>query len=102
MALRPRGSATRAHTVPTWHIYDIYLIYYIYINGSSAFPRWEGLLTLKIVGYYKPDDFLFYLPCGTNPHAILTFQVTWHNEERRIGGASKDPRVDRVDTDHPI
>ena len=44
MALRPRGSATQAHAVPTWHIYFIYFIYYIYINGSSALPIWEWVI----------------------------------------------------------
>ena len=45
---RPRGSAMGTHAAPTWRgIYFILYIYYLsYINGSSAFPIWEGLLTL--------------------------------------------------------
>ena len=37
---------------------DIYFIfiYYRKYKWSSAFPIWEGLLTLQIVGSYKPDE----------------------------------------------
>ena len=68
----PRGSTTRTRTAPTWRIIHIYYIYILYINGSLAFPIWEGLLIALIVGYYKTDDLLYFFPCGTNPHTPLT------------------------------
>ena len=76
----PRGSATRAHAT-----YSIYIILLLYIyNGSSAFPIWEGLLIVLIVGSYKPDDLCYFFPCGTNPHESYLMQMTWRDEERRI------------------
>ena len=62
---RPRGSATQTRAAPTWRVLYIYSLFIItYMNGSSAFPIWEGLLTLYIVGSYKPDDSLFLFPMG--------------------------------------
>ena len=67
------------------YTYTYYLfIYYIY-KGSSAFPIWEGLLIILIVGSYKLDDLCYFSPCGTNPHESYLMQVTWRKEKRRIG-----------------
>ena len=69
---RPRGSATRTRTAPMWRVLYIYSLFIItYINGSSAFSIWEGLLPSQIVGYYKPDKMLYLIPCGTKSHTFF-------------------------------
>ena len=55
----PRGAYAALH---------IYLLLLYSINGFSAFRSPEGYSTHKIVGSYKPDDSLSFIPCGTNPH----------------------------------
>ena len=67
----PRGSATRAHAVPTWllRIFIIYL-HSIY-NGYSAFRISEGFSNSLFVGSYKPDDLLYSFLCGTNTRDVL-------------------------------
>ena len=64
---RPRGRDTRTRAAPTWR--DIHLfIYLLYIIRFFCLPYMGGLLTLEIVGCYKPDDLFFFFQCGTNPH----------------------------------
>ena len=43
----------------------------------------NGIQTLYSSGVI-PDDLLYFIPCGTNPHNVLKMQVTWLDEERRI------------------
>ena len=78
----PRGPAQRAYVARIHTIY-FYLLYIV--KRSSAFAE-EGLLTLLNVGYYIPDSFLYYFPCGTKFCVLLTVQATWRNVERRIKG----------------
>ena len=51
-------------------------------------------------GLVNPTISFFFSSVGLN-HTLLTVQVTWRDEERRIGGASEDPGVDRVERRPP-
>ena len=64
---RPRGSATRTRAAHTWR--DIHIIIYLlYIIRFFVLPYMGRVITLQIVGSYKPDDLFSFLQCGTNPH----------------------------------
>ena len=87
---RPRGSATRTRAAPTWRVYIIlFYYYYIYIKRVLQ-PRLdgEGVNPLKWRVLYT-RHFPKYFWCGTNLHTLLTFQVTWREEKRRIDGARR-------------
>ena len=67
--MAPRATWQR-HAGPrgAYAVLHIYLLLLFSINGFSAFRSPEGYSTHKIVGSYKPDDSLSFIPCGTNPH----------------------------------
>ena len=57
------------------------------------------VITLQIVGSYKPDDLFFFFQCGTNPH------YSYLSGDVARGGASdraidRSVGVDHVDADH--
>ena len=43
------------------------------------------VITLQIVGSYKPDDLFFFFSRVGLTHTLLTFQVTWTRAEHWIG-----------------
>ena len=69
-------------SAPTWREYILYYIILIYIKGVFVLPYMGRAIPLETVGLFKPDSFSNIFPCGTNPH-LLTFQVTWHDRDRR-------------------
>ena len=98
---RPRGSATRTRAAPTWrdiHI-DIYLLYIIRFFGLPYMGR---VITLQIVGSYKPDDLFFIFSCGTDPHVLPLMQVTWRGAERWIWRAIDRRALIAWSADHQI
>ena len=68
-------------------------------DPRNAYLDLKGIQPLNPSGFINPTTFYNFSRVGLI-HTLLTLQVTWRNEERWIGGASEDPRVDRVDADH--
>ena len=63
----PRGSATRAHAAYNYILYS-YITYSI--MGFQPSVDRKGIQPIRSFGSYKPDDFLSFIPCGTNPHGF--------------------------------
>ena len=82
------------------YTYYIHILHIDSIRGIQPPVYREGIRPFKSSGLINPTIFLFYFRVGLI-HTSIT-QVTWRDEERRISGASEDPRVDRVDADHLI
>ena len=89
----PRRSA---QSLPgAFYISTIYLLLLYSINGFSAFRIPEGYSTHKIVGSYKPDDSLSFIPCGTHPHCFYNVgDVARRGVTNQTGDRST--RVDRM------
>ena len=95
MALRPRGSATRASAVPTWHIYYIYSYITYSIRGIQPPVYREGIRPLSPSGLINPTEFLITFRVGIIPHA------TYHAGDVARRGATdqmgnRSTRVDRM------
>ena len=70
----------------------IYLFHIVNIMGISAFCIAEGYSTHLIIGSYKPDDSVYFFPCGTNPQDVFKMQVTWRQSKCQIVGVLESMR----------
>ena len=73
------------------------------MEGPRVSGPWLVFRGGNAIGVYRPliyrGAFHFFLPCGTMSHTILTLQVTWRRDERRIELEAFN-RVDRSPRDH--
>ena len=60
VALRPRGSATRASAEPKWHIHYIYSYITYSIRGIQPPIYREGIRPLSPSGLINPTEFLIF------------------------------------------
>ena len=98
----PRGPAQRLRGA--YYIPIVYLYYILYIQrGFQPSVARKGIHPLGSSGIINPTVITNFFRVGLKSHTVvLKLQATWSEERRRIDGASEDPRVDRVDADHPI
>ena len=59
---------TRATRLRGTVLYILYIYYLYSIKGVFVLPYMGRVITLQIVGSYKPDDLFSFFQCGTNPH----------------------------------
>ena len=75
------------------------------MEGPRVSGPWLVFRGGNAIGVYRPliyrGAFLFFLPCVTMSHTILTLQVTWRRDERRIELEAFD-RVDPSPRDRQI
>ena len=69
---------------PRGAIYHILHYVYIYINRSLSSPYKGGSYPYKRSGIIYPTVSLIKVRVGLFFFNVLTFQVTWREEERRI------------------
>ena len=71
VALRATWQRHAGHAAPTW-LLRIFIIYlHSTYNGYATFRISEGFSNSLFIGYYKPDDRLYFFSCGTNPHSLF-------------------------------
>ena len=59
----------RTRAAPTWRIYYIILVLYLYIKGVFVLPYMGRVIPLETVGLFKPDGFSNILRVGlTQPY----------------------------------
>ena len=54
----------RTRAAPTWRIYYIILVLYLYIKGVFVLPYMGRVIPLETVGLFKPDGFSNILRVG--------------------------------------
>ena len=58
------------------------------MEGPQVSGPWLVFCGGNALGIYRPliyrGEILFFLPCGTMSHTVLTLQVTWTHGERPI------------------
>ena len=90
----PRGSATRAHAVPTrqgdvCYYLHIYFTYYIVHNVQPSIYR-KGIQPSESAFLLNPIVSFNFLPVGLKSLTIFKMQVTWTYAGRRIGRGAED------------
>ena len=75
------------------------------MEGPQVSGPWLVFRGGNAIGVYRPliyrGAFLFFLPCGTMAHTVLTLQVMWRHGGRRIEAGTLD-RVDRSPCDQQL